>query len=127
MLGRDPLQHQLATAARAARRQPDRDHLVDVLGWTPVGTGAVGRTRLAAWALGVGRGGVFGERGGLALGRSAQRLDLATQPLVDLPQPLVLPAQPLTLSLQPRAFGLQPLLLLAQRGVLLLEPGKTPL
>ena len=126
MLGRHPLQGQLATAARAARRQPDRDHLVDMLGRTPVAAGAVAHARLAAGTLGVGHRVVPGERGGLAFGRPAQRLHLTAQPLVDLLEPFALGPQPLVLHAQPLVLGLQPLLLLAQRGVLVLKPGDPP-
>jgi hypothetical protein len=101
VLDRDPLRRHLAAAAGAARRQPDRDHLIDPLGRSPVGTATVGRTRLAARTLGIGHWVALGERGGLALGRPAQRLHLATQPFVDLPQPLPLGPQPLVLPTQP--------------------------
>ncbi len=112
MLGSDSLQDQLAAAAGAAARQPDGDHLVDVLGWLPVRVPAVGRARLAPGRFGVGRAVVPGERGGLALGGPAQRLDLGAQALVGLPQPLALDPQPLVVRNQPLAFGLQALLLI---------------
>jgi hypothetical protein len=50
--------------------QPDHDDPVDMLGRVSVGARAVGRTGLAAGALGSGREVVFGERGSLAFGRS---------------------------------------------------------
>jgi hypothetical protein len=127
MLGRHPLQGQLAAAAWAARRQPDRHDLVDVLGWAPLGAGAVGRARPAPRPLGVGHRVALGERGGLALGRPAQRLYLTAQPLVGLLEPFALGPQPLVLHAQPLVFGLRPLLLLAQRGVFVLEAGDAPL
>ena len=129
ILHRHPFHDQLAAAARTAPRQPHRHDLVDVLGRAPVGAGAIGRAGLAAGTLGVGDGVAFGERGGLALGRPAQRLHLTAQPLVDLlepfafgPQPLVLPTQPLAFGLQPLLLALQPLLLLSQCSVLVLKP-----
>jgi hypothetical protein len=70
VLGRHPLQHQFAAAARAACRQPDLDDLVDVLWRVSVGAGAVGRAGPAVGALWAGGGIVLGERGGLAFGRS---------------------------------------------------------
>jgi hypothetical protein len=91
MLGGDSLQDQLAPQPGAAARQPDGDHLVDMLRWLPVRVPAVGRARLAPGKFGVGRAVVPGERGGLvALGGPAQRLHLA-QALAGLPQP---PGQP---------------------------------
>jgi hypothetical protein len=99
VLGRHPLQHQFAAAARAACRQPDLDDSVDMLGWLPVGAGAVGRAGPAAGALWAGRRITLRERGSLAFSRPAQRLHFGPQPLV--------------LGLQLLAFGLQPLLLVA--------------
>ena len=130
MLDRDPLQDQLATAARTASRQPDRNDPVDPLGRLPVRVSAVGRARPAPGPLGLGLGLTPGERGSLPLGCPAQRLHLGPQPLVGLPEPLtlhpqpvVLLAQPLTFGLQPLVLAFQPLLLIAQRGVLVLEAG----
>jgi hypothetical protein len=123
MLGSDLFQDQLAAAAGAAPREPDRYDLVDVLGWLPVRMPAVSRARPAAGTLGITRGVVPGERGGLALGGSAQRLHLGAQALVGLPQPLALGPQPPVLPTQPLAFGLQALLLVTQRRVLVLEVG----
>jgi hypothetical protein len=88
VLGRDPLQDQLAAAAGTGLWQPDRDDLVDPLGWLPVRVPAVGRAGLAPGALGVGPRVAPGEWGGLALGGAAQVLDLGPQPLVGRPQPL---------------------------------------
>jgi hypothetical protein len=82
-----------------------------VFGWLPVRMPAVGRARPAAGTLGVRRGVVPGERGGLALGGPTQRLHLGAQALVGLPQPLALHLQPLVVRNQPLAFGLQALLL----------------
>jgi hypothetical protein len=113
VLGRHSLQHQLAAAARAACRQPDLDDLVDMLGWLPVGAGAVGRAGPAARALWAGRGITLGERGSLAFSRPAQRVHLDAQPLVGRLEPLTLGPQPLVLGLQRLAFGLQPPLLVA--------------
>jgi hypothetical protein len=113
VLGRHPLQRQLAAAARAARRQPHRHDLVDMLGWLPGGAGAVGRAGPAARALWAGRRITLGERGSLALSRPAQRVHLGPQPLVGRLEPLTLGPQPLVLGLQLLAFGLQPLLLVA--------------
>jgi len=130
MLSRHPFQDQFAATARTASRQPDRHDPVDLLGWLPVRVPAVGRAGLAPGTLGIRRGVVPGERGGLTLAGPAQRLHLGPQPLVGLPQPLTLGPQPLVLPTQPLAFGLhalllalQPPLLLAQRGVLVLEVG----
>lgn len=126
VLHRHPLQRQLAAAARAACRQPDRDDLVDVLWRVSVGARAVGRAGLAAGALGSGRRVVFGERGGLAFGRSPQRVNLGAQPLVGRLEPIALGPQPIVLPTQPLTFGLPSLLLLSQRGVLVLKPGQAP-
>ena len=76
MLGCDPLQDQLAAAARTASRQPNRHHPVDPLGWLPVRVPAVSRAGLAPGTLGIRREVVPGERGGLALAGPAQRLHL---------------------------------------------------
>jgi hypothetical protein len=133
VLGRHPLQRHLPAAARAARRQPHRNDLVDLLGRAPVGAGAGGAARLTPRAAWDGHRVARGARRRLALGRPAPRLHLAAPPLVDLLEPfalgrqaLVLHAQPFAFGLQPFALGLQPPLLLAQRGVLLPTPGDPP-
>jgi hypothetical protein len=123
MLGRDPLQNQLAAAARTASRQPNRHHPVDPPGWLAVRVPAVGRAGLAPGTPGIRRGVLPGERGGLALAGPAQRLHLGTQALVGLPESLTLGPQPLAFGLQAPLLVLQQLLLLAQGGVLVLQAG----
>jgi hypothetical protein len=108
VLDRHPLQGQLTTTTRTARRQPDRHDLVGVLGRAAMRAGSIRGARLAARALGVGYRVALGERRGLALGRPAQRLDLRPQPLVGLLEPLTLSPQPLVLDAQPLLLGLQP-------------------
>src|SRR5919201_6193484 len=125
-LHRHPLQRQLTTAVGTARRQPHRDDPVDVLGDGPVGVATVGRTWLAAWAPGVGRGVALGDRSSLAFRRPTQCLDLAAQPLVELMEPLTLGPQPLVLRTQPFPLLLQQLLLFTQRAVLVLKPSDAP-
>jgi hypothetical protein len=129
MLHSDPFHQQFAPAPRAPSRQLDRDHPVRPCRRSPVPPSPVRRTRPTPGTLRVRRGVTLGQRGGLPLGRPAQRLDLAPQPLVGLPEAftlalkaIVLAAQPLTFSLKPPPLGLQPLLLLTQRGVLVLQP-----
>ncbi len=113
VLAGDPLQHDLAAAARAHHRQPDTHHPVDPLGHRPPPIPPIRRARLAARPSGVAGGPVLGERRGLPFARPPQLLDLADQlpdtalePLVLIGKPLDLAGEPVTLGLHRPALGL---------------------
>jgi hypothetical protein len=114
VLAGHPFHRKLAAAVRAGRRQRHGDHPVHPLGDRPATVPPVGRTGLAPRPLGMGRGGVLGERRCLALGRPPQLLDLGGQLAHASLELLVGPLQPINLRVERGVLAFQPPKLLIQ-------------